>query len=277
MPFEWDADIAVDERLLRRLLGRQFPWLAIEHVEPLESGWDNAVFAVNQQYVFRLPRRHIAVPLMEAEIQLLPWLAPHLPCAVPVPHIVGRPSDDYPFSFAGYTRIHGHPPYHADSDPPARSSIARAFGSFLQSLHSVSIGEAMAHGIAIEDSIGRMDLRKRIPLLLDKVEQACGMGYFDGREQLVHRVHALIDALQRLPSDPPPRAVVHGDLNFRNFLVDEAGVLSGVIDWGDAHIGDPAVDLSIIFSFCPPAARPPFFEVYGAVSPEMELLSLIHI
>jgi Ser/Thr protein kinase RdoA (MazF antagonist) len=129
----------------------------------------------------------------------------------------------------------------------------------------------MAHGIAIEDSIGRMDLRKRIPLLLDKVEQACGMGYFDGREQLVHRVHALIDALQRLPSDPPPRAVVHGDLNFRNFLVDEAGVLSGVIDWGDAHIGDPAVDLSIIFSFCPPAARPPFFEVYGAVSPEMEL------
>jgi aminoglycoside phosphotransferase (APT) family kinase protein len=38
-----------------------------------------------------------------------------------------------------------------------------------------------------------------------------------------------------------------------------------VIDWGDVHLGDPALDLSLAFSFLPPAARGAFREAYGAI------------
>ena len=38
-----------------------------------------------------------------------------------------------------------------------------------------------------------------------------------------------------------------------------------MIDWGDVHLGDPALDLSIAFSFLPPAARSRFRQVYGAI------------
>jgi aminoglycoside phosphotransferase (APT) family kinase protein len=38
-----------------------------------------------------------------------------------------------------------------------------------------------------------------------------------------------------------------------------------VIDWGDAHLGDRALDLSIAFSFLPPAARPAFRAAYGPI------------
>jgi aminoglycoside phosphotransferase (APT) family kinase protein len=38
-----------------------------------------------------------------------------------------------------------------------------------------------------------------------------------------------------------------------------------VIDWGDIHIGDRAVDLAIAFSFVPPRARKAFGEAYGAI------------
>jgi aminoglycoside phosphotransferase (APT) family kinase protein len=38
-----------------------------------------------------------------------------------------------------------------------------------------------------------------------------------------------------------------------------------VIDWGDVHLGDPAIDLSIAFSFFPLAARTTFRQAYGPV------------
>lgn len=64
------------------------------------------------------------------------------------------------------------------------------------------------------------------------------------------------------------RSLVHGDLNFRNFLVDGDGAVTGVIDWGDAHIGCPAVDISLVYSYLPPFARPQFFRAYGEVDAE---------
>ena len=56
-----------------------------------------------------------------------------------------------------------------------------------------------------------------------------------------------LPALERA-LDVPSRAdfapvFVHGDLYSRHLLVDDAGRPCGVIDWGDCHVGDPAVDL----------------------------------
>ncbi|MCH7839494.1 MAG: phosphotransferase [Planctomycetes bacterium] len=38
--------------------------------------------------------------------------------------------------------------------------------------------------------------------------------------------------------------LVHRDLYARHMLVDDDGRPCGVIDWGDVHVGDPAIDLS---------------------------------
>ncbi len=43
------------------------------------------------------------------------------------------------------------------------------------------------------------------------------------------------------------------------------GSFAGVIDWGDAHLGDPALDLSIALSWLPPADRPAFMVAYGDI------------
>ena len=43
-------------------------------LRPLGAGWDNTVFLVNESFVFRFPRREIAVACMEAEIRVLPGL-----------------------------------------------------------------------------------------------------------------------------------------------------------------------------------------------------------
>lgn len=78
----WSPERVVDAELARELIESRFPRLAPARVEPLGEGWDNSVFAVNGAWVFRFPRRQLAVPLIEAELRLLPSLPP-LPVPVP--------------------------------------------------------------------------------------------------------------------------------------------------------------------------------------------------
>ena len=56
-------------------------------------------------------------------------------------------------------------------------------------------------------------------------------------------------------------------------LVNEYGIVSGIIDWGDLSVGHPACDLSIAYSYLPPYARGVFFETYGGVDEETKLLA----
>ena len=49
----------------------------------------------------------MAVPTLLREIALLPALAPRLPLPVPVPQLVGRPTDAYPWPFWGARVVPG--------------------------------------------------------------------------------------------------------------------------------------------------------------------------
>ena len=53
-------------------------------------------------------------------------------------------------------------------------------------------------------------------------------------------------AIRYLKANPPPPAqklsIVHGDYRTGNFLHDEAGVITAILDWEMAHIGDPYED-----------------------------------
>jgi aminoglycoside phosphotransferase (APT) family kinase protein len=77
----------------------------------------------------------------------------------------------------------------------------------------------------------------------------------------------LDDILNSVTPDDRPKAdtLVHGDLYSRHLLVDADLDLCGVIDWGDCHIGDRAVDLLPVYTMLPPDARERFFERYGRV------------
>jgi aminoglycoside phosphotransferase (APT) family kinase protein len=62
-------------------------------------------------------------------------------------------------------------------------------------------------------------------------------------------------------------------MHFRNLIIGSKGEISGVIDWGDSHIGHPAVDLSIVYSFFPVEGRRQFFNIYGSVDFETQELA----
>jgi aminoglycoside phosphotransferase (APT) family kinase protein len=265
----WTAEREVPPELALALIRDQFPALAAgggPSIERIGVGWDNVAYLVAGRFVFRFPQRSIAVPLLEAESRLLPALAPRLPLPVPVPVFLGRPGADYPWPFQGYARIAGRSACGAAPDEAGRERAAVPLGRFLRALHAFPADEAARLG-APGDTLGRADLPKRVRQTRERLAEARARG-------LVAEGAAL-DAIcadadeERAP--PPPAALVHGDLYARHLLVGADGALAGVIDWGDVHLGHPALDLAIAFAFLPARARPAFFAAYGGTPDEPTL------
>jgi len=189
--------------------------------DDFDGGWDNRVSLVDGRWVHRTPRFPDREPQLRREAALLPWLAPLLPVPVPVPQVL---SED-PF-----TVRHAYLP--GDACPGASPSHGAAIGRFLRALHTVDVGEALRHGA--RDAVAthaetRLTLsrmaREVLPLLPRRVASAGA------------------SLLERMAAPPPRATVVHGDLGPEHIRVVGEQV-TGIIDWGDSCVGDPALDLA---------------------------------
>ncbi|MEA2551975.1 MAG: hypothetical protein QOJ65_151 [Fimbriimonadaceae bacterium] len=256
----WDADIPMDDELARRLVADQFRDLAGKTINHLASGWDNEAYLVDDRVVFRFPRRQVAVELIEREVRILPLLAPNLSLRVPAPTHVGRPSPEFPYPWAGYEILPGTTADRVPWTDDERSANAEALGHFLKELHSIPVDE-QTRAWAPGDDIGRTDLAGRLPKLLERLDTA-------------HRIlpDLPLEKLRRLATDlaetepwPNPPCWVHGDLYVRHLVVDGEKRVTGIIDWGDVHLGDPALDLSIAFTVLPLAAHAAFEAAYRPI------------
>jgi aminoglycoside phosphotransferase (APT) family kinase protein len=263
----WTAEHAVSPELASDLIARQFPELAPATITPLGAGWDNTAYLVNDTWVFRFPRRLIAVQLLRNETALLPALASHLPLPIPLPCYYGEPDERYPWCFAGYRKLPGDTACRAGLDESQRAAAATPIARFLRALHSFPAEIAMQHG-AGRDQLARLSVTRRRPQLLERLQELKDKGLIaDARPWEWIARDAPVDWM------PGDAMLVHGDFYFRHLLVDAAGAPCGVIDWGDIHLGDPAVDLAIAYSFLPPDARAGFFSVYGPIDVDTERIA----
>jgi aminoglycoside phosphotransferase (APT) family kinase protein len=252
---QWTPQIDVDEALARRLIADRFPALAALPVTRFGNGWDNAAFLVGETFVFRFPTRSIAAPLIETEARVLPAIASALALTISAPQFIGAPGADYPWTFAGYRVVPGAT---ADVRAPSdaeREALAPALGAFLRTLHALD-PQAVAPGLP-PDEIGRLDHARRFPQARERFARLAAA-------QLVDDPAIFLAELARIaPPGSRTLAIVHGDLYARHVVIDRDGALSGVIDWGDVHHGDPAIDLAIAHLLLPPPAHAAFRASYG--------------
>lgn len=168
---------------------------------------------VDDEWIFRFPRRGGVEAALEVEIALLPELAPALPVAVPrFEHVSREPL------FVAYRVIHGT--RLVDEDPVG---VRR----FLEALHGFD-----ASGVPVDrprwvDAYDAQcaEFERLVLPLLDRDHGAPARQLFAETETLVGFEPVLL----------------HADLGPDHLLVRD-GRLVGVIDWGDARIGDPALD-----------------------------------
>ena len=259
VPHLWEPEHVVDEARARLLLAACFPGFTPRTVEDFGCGWDNTVFLVDGEWVFRFPRRELAGQLIEAECAVLPAIAPRVPLPVPVPEWIGKCEEHLPWTFAGYRLLSGRTACRAAPDATQRAAAAPIFARFLAALHALPADEMRRRG-ATGDTLGRVDLGKRVPMTEARIEEAQGLG-------LLPRHGVWEAAIDDLPGEwiPEEATLVHGDLYARHLLLDDAQRPCGIIDWGDVHLGDPAVDLALARGFLPPAAQGAFRDAYGPI------------
>lgn len=251
----WRAEREVTAELALSLIREQFPGLGAGGVRPFGSGWDNTAFLVDDDLVFRFPRKQSTVALLERETRVMPTMAGRLPLAVPDPRWEGRPTGRFPWPFAGYRRLAGVSADAANLTDDERASAAEPLGAFLAALHATPVADLDLPG----DEIGRTAFARRMPELETRLAQLARRGHIASPEPWL-RLFA-----DPLPAPPPSTVLVHGDLYVRHLLVDDARRVSGVIDWGDVHAGDAAVDLQVMYAFLPPPSRAIFLRAYGPV------------
>ena len=252
---EWAAEIEVDEGLARRLLGAQFPELELGSLRLLGQGWDVTVWRVDDDWVFRFPRRDVVVPGLLVEISELPLLASRLPLPVPVPTFVGEPSAEYRWPFYGAPFLPGREPADAALDDEALAGLGRPLGEFLAVLHGMRASADLR-----VDPVRRADMPFRVPKTLERLAELERLHLWRAPRE----AHEVIRAASELgPSEPS--ALVHGDLHLRHLLVDEGGRAAAVIDWVDLSYNSPGVDLVLYWCLLPPAGRVRFIEAYGPI------------
>jgi aminoglycoside phosphotransferase (APT) family kinase protein len=227
-----DNEVDIDEGLVRRLIESQMPQLAnlpLSRVEPW--GTDNGIYRLRDDLVVRLPRIASAEGQVNFEATWLPRLGPQLPVEVPEPVAIGEPGDTYPFSWAVHKWLPGEGASIATINDPV--AFALDLAEFVKSLQRIPTDAAPT-------------ARNRARPLRD---------YDLPTRQAIERARHLIDAdaalavweaaLAAAPHNGPTRWV-HADLE-GNCLVRD-GRLSGIVDWGSACAGDPAVDIQVIWS-----------------------------
>jgi aminoglycoside phosphotransferase (APT) family kinase protein len=250
------AEQDVDAELARRLVRKQFPQLAADAVESVSGGWDYSVFRVDVVWAFRFPRRAVVVPGTEREIATLPLLAPLLPVSIPNPVHVGRADEEFPWPFYGAPFLPGAEPDASLSDGQ-RLSLARPLARALRALHARETLVAVGGGLPF-DVVGRADMGRRVPRAREALAAVADLWRPpDQADELFVRALAL--------PPPEPLAVCHGDLHFRQLLV-EGDALTGIVDWVDLCRSDPGIDLSLVYAFLPRAARREFFTKYGDIA-----------
>ena len=262
---EWAAEITVDESLARRLIGAQFPELELRSVTLLGRGWDMTVWLVDDQWVFRFPRREMVIPGLDNEVSHLPRLASLVPLPIPVPTYIGEPSSEYRWPFYGAPFLAGRELAEAVLDDDGRAALGRPLGEFLRALHRTRLGADLPL-----DPVRRADMTFRVPKTRERLAELEQLGLWHAPQE----AHEVIDAAADL-GPPEPTALVHGDLHLRHLLVDDAGRAAAVIDWIDLSYNEPGVDLVLYWSVLPPEGRGEFREAYGTIGDDQLLCARI--
>lgn len=256
---KWHADIEITEELVRACLQQQFPELPLHTLKCIGEGWDNKVFLVNDEIIFRFPRREIAVEGIVQEQIVLTRLQGRFDIAIPNPEFVGHASPAFPYPFLGYRMIKGHSGCHAHLTEEQRLQSLPVLAKFLKQLHAVDEEQALALG-AKPQFFDRAHLIKLVDDLNERVNK------INERKICVIDTSVYNNEVQAAQAIelPAAKCLVQGDLYCRHLFFDQ-GKLTGIIDWGDLGINNRSVDLAAIWSFYPSSCHQQFFELYGAV------------
>ena len=229
---------------------------------PFHAG-NNGTLYVMGETLYKVATNERSGELLRGESRLLAHIADRLTAPVPVPVEI-PPEERCPSAVTvKYRLIHG-------KDLPVgllsrHTGVARQVAAFLTSLHTfdrVSLGELTGVRTASSELARTREATNHI--LVSSLSACEYDTVVDWWETSKARVGGW-----------PAESLVHGDFWSANIIVDDAlERLDGVIDFAEAHVGDPAEDFAALFH-AGPTFTSEVLIAYARQRPDVRLETLV--
>jgi aminoglycoside 2''-phosphotransferase len=245
----------------RRQIKNHYPQLSLQDVVLNQAGQYNDVLIVDRAWVFRFAKVPDAIKTLQQEITLLHTIQSYITLAIPDPiynhvatNVVGE-------TFMGYRMIPGKPlwmeAFTAITEPKVRQRMAVQLGVFLHELHYLPIQKISPQLPPVDTYAEWADLYQRIQVRLFPYMRP------EARREVARHFEDFLDDPSVYRFQP---ALRHGDFGTGNLIFDpEVLSIVGIIDFGGAGIGDPAVDFAGLYNY-----GEAFYQHCYSVYPAME-------
>ncbi len=216
---------------------RSYPNLKVNNVKLINKGQNNDVFIINEKYIFRFPKYQDGIDSLLTEVELLKRINTHLTLDIPNPFFYSLDINEVGSTFVGYKMIKGKALWRERFiDIKDKNKIAEQLAEFLYELHSKEVK------IKASELISKSDIYSKWLNLYKRIKEKLFMYMRDDAKRKVE------NNFKKFLSDfnnDFDYVFVHGDFGPSNILFDEKKEsISGIIDFGESHIGDPAGDFA---------------------------------
>jgi aminoglycoside phosphotransferase (APT) family kinase protein len=205
-----------------------------------ESGGEARTYLIDDDLILKVQRPQQRRPLtsLAKEVFFLQQLEV---IPVSVPHVIGHGRQEPDIEYTLLTRIPGSPLRRVSLAPDDRRTALIQLGRTLRRIHDLPVAPFIDCGIVPGD-LAFMDTMTRIAEpLLDRSrevrERGIDWSFPLSIEQIAGR------ALSSLPHTQERAALHSNPYEEHTFVNPASGVFTGLIDFGDAYISHPALDI----------------------------------
>ncbi len=226
-----------------------FPGEAIKELTTISVGWNSNVYILNEKFAIKIPKTKSATKGIEKELALTEAIRHYIPAELPTP--ISRVIVDGIYGFS-YKLIKGKMmttrplPGSGNNFDPTKiidsnlyMSIQKQLAEILSSIHRIDPQVVQGILIQFEDENWAgtyARLGKKWGAILRKT--------FAGNELIKAKI-LLEETIDGIAACHFQQKFIHGDFGGWNIIYDEKRKgITGILDWADSCIGDPAVDFS---------------------------------
>lgn len=242
---------------------RTYPDFSVHSMKTNTHGQNNDILIVNDAFIFRFPKYADGIERLERELAILKGIGDSI--ALPVPRVSFEHVTDQIVGqvFVGYCFIPGESLWRETlrniDNEQILESLAQQLARFLRELHTISVETVIEHQLSVADTYEEWsDIYSRIQAKCFPHMRS------DARIWATHHFETFLADAAHFAYKP---VLKHGDFGPSNILFDlNKQVISGIIDFGGAGLGDPAYDFAGILSSYGEA----FLRRFSVIYPEME-------
>ncbi|MDM5238254.1 aminoglycoside phosphotransferase family protein [Bacillus cereus] len=228
----------------KQYIEQVLPNLSIHSYTQNEEGWDNIAVIINDELLFRFPRKLEYAKRIPLEKKLCTLLSHSLQeIEVPQYHLFYKNDSDEAPLCSYYTLIHGEPlktETVTQLEDKELKAIITQLATFLAALHSIPLKQVTTLDFPIEKTFTywkelQTKLNQYLANSLTSLEKSSLNSLFE-------------NFFACIATSTFQNTIIHADFTHHHILFNEQNkTISGVIDFGDARIGDPAFDFAGLY------------------------------